>query len=71
MEIKVSQRDAVDAGGDALVVPLPSGSGLPRAVRAIDAALGGTIAAYFESGDFTGKPSETVQHAARPQREAR
>jgi leucyl aminopeptidase len=65
MEIHLSRRDPVAADRDALVALVPASEGLPRFLRGLDAALGGTIRGYFETGDFTGKAQETIQLPAQ------
>lgn len=65
MEIHLSHRDPVAADRDALVALVPASEGLPRFLRGLDAALGGTIGSFFEGGDFTGKAEESIQLPAR------
>jgi leucyl aminopeptidase len=71
MEIEVQRGDARDAQVDALIVGVPEGAGLPRALGSLDAALGGALRAYLDSGQFSGKSSELVQIPARGTRAGR
>jgi leucyl aminopeptidase len=60
MEIDVQRKDLAAAAGDAVVIPLTKGDAPPRALRELDAALGGLVARVFAAGDFTGKPGELL-----------
>ena len=55
------------AGGDPaalrlplVVVPVPSGKGLPRALAKLDRATGGAMARALRSKDFKGSKDETL-----------
>ena len=58
MRIEVSRRDARSAECDALIVPLSEGERVPRGLRDLDAALGGSVQRYLDAGAFAGKASE-------------
>jgi leucyl aminopeptidase len=58
MKVQVTTRDAAALACDALVIPMPQGEKLPRSLRALDRALGGSIADALEAGDFAGKSGE-------------
>ena len=60
MQIEVQRKDALAAGGDALVIPLTKSDSPPRALRALDDALGGLLARVWDAGDFTGKSGEVL-----------
>ena len=60
MEIDVSRRDWVAAEGDAVVIPLTKADEPPRALHALDEAIGGLVARVYAAGDFTGKAGELV-----------
>jgi len=60
MEIEVQRKDVATAGGDALVIPLTKSDAPPRALRALDEALGGLLARVWDAGDFTGKSGEVL-----------
>jgi leucyl aminopeptidase len=60
MQIQASKRDASQAEGDALVVLLPKLESVPRALRALDATLGGRIQTYLDRGGFSGKADEVA-----------
>ena len=58
MKIQVTGKQASSLVCDALVVPVPCGERVPPSLRPLDRALGGGLAAAFDSGDFTGKAGE-------------
>jgi leucyl aminopeptidase len=58
MQLEVSRKSPVEAEVDALVVPLAEGAGVPRALHALDAALGGALNTWIESGQFEGKSGQ-------------
>jgi leucyl aminopeptidase len=60
MQLSVSRADPLGAECDALVVPLLETDRVPRALKALDRALGGLIRSYLDSGDLSGKAGETV-----------
>jgi leucyl aminopeptidase len=60
MEIEVQRKDAGAASGDAVVIPLTKSDGLPRALRALDEAIGGPLARSWDAGDFTAKSGEVL-----------
>lgn len=60
MQLSVSRADPLSVECDALVVPLLKTDRVPRALRALDTALGGLIRSYLDSGDLSGKAGETV-----------
>ena len=60
MEIDVSRKDLVAATGDAVVIPLTKSDAPPRALAALDEAIGGLCARVWAAGDFTGKSGEVL-----------
>jgi leucyl aminopeptidase len=60
MEIDVSRRDFAACEGDAVVIPLTKADAPPRALHALDEALGGLCARVWAAGDFTGKSGEVL-----------
>ena len=60
MQIEVQRKDAITASGDAVVIPLTKSDAAPRALRALDEAIGGLLSRVFDAGDFTGKSSEVI-----------
>jgi len=60
MQFEVQRKDAAAASGDAVVIPLTKSDAPPRALQALDHALGGLLARVWEGGDFTGKASEVL-----------
>jgi leucyl aminopeptidase len=60
IQFEVLRRDAASAGGDAVVIPLTRSDAPPRALHALDAAIGGLVARVWSAGDFTGKSGETL-----------
>jgi leucyl aminopeptidase len=60
IELEVLRRDVTNASGDAVVIPLTKSDAPPRALGALDAALGGLLARVWSAGDFTGKSGETL-----------
>ena len=60
MEVDVSRRDSAAVEGDAVVIPLTKSDAPPRALAALDEALGGLCARLWAAGDFTGKSGEVV-----------
>src|SRR5262245_7716361 len=63
MQIEVSRRNPIEASVDALVLPVAEARALPRGLGELDAAFGGALARWIESGQFEGK---TGQLAAFP-----
>ncbi|HET6229151.1 MAG TPA: leucyl aminopeptidase [Longimicrobiaceae bacterium] len=61
MKITVARSDSAVKESPLLVLPLPEGGSLPEgAAAALDAALGGIVAALLARGDFRGKDGETA-----------
>jgi len=58
MKVEVSRRDAESVSCDALIVPMAKSERVPRPLRTLDAALGGAIQHYLDSGAFSGKADE-------------
>ena len=60
IEFEVLRREATATAGDAVVIPLTKTDAPPRALAALDGALGGLLARVWSAGDFTGKSGETL-----------
>ena len=60
MKFEVQREDFTAASGDAVMIPLPKSDAPPRALQALDHALGGLIARVWDAGDFTGKSAEVL-----------
>ena len=60
MEIEVQRKDVIAAGGDAVVIPLTKSDAPPRALHALDEAIGGLLARVWDAGDFSGKSGEVL-----------
>ncbi len=60
MQIEVQRKDASAAGGDAVVIPLTRSDAPPRALGALDDAIGGWLARVWSAGDFSGKTGEVI-----------
>jgi leucyl aminopeptidase len=63
MKITVDSRAPTDAAADLLAIPLPKRvprERLPARVAAVDRASRGAISGALASGDFSGKPGETL-----------
>jgi len=58
MDVQVSRQDPARAAVDVVVVPLPRRDSVPRALRGLDATLGGPIRAWLDSGSFHGRADE-------------
>jgi leucyl aminopeptidase len=71
MQIEVTRRAPADAEADALVVPLPELRAVPRDLRALDAALGGALAAWLGAGQFEGKAGQLAAFPAPAESRAR
>jgi len=65
MQIEVSRTSPLVVEADALVVPLGETRSVPRALHALDAALGGALGAWIESGQFEGKSGQLTALPAR------
>ncbi len=64
MRVEVKREDPARARTDALIVPLPKTERVPRALQALDTALGRRIQAYLEAAEFRGKAAELVAFPA-------
>jgi hypothetical protein len=51
MQIEVQRKDSSAASGDAVVIPLTKADAPPRALRALDDAIGGLLARVWDAGD--------------------
>jgi leucyl aminopeptidase len=60
MQIDVVRGDPRSVASDALALLLPQSNELPRALRALDAALHGALGKALERGDFAGKAGEVA-----------
>ncbi len=60
MQIEVQRKDASAASGDAVVIALTKSDSSPRALLALDEAIGGLLARVWDAGDFTGKSGEVL-----------
>jgi leucyl aminopeptidase len=64
MHLSVETRDPARSSVELLALPLPaverSRWRLPSRIAAVDQALGGALSAVVRSGDFGGKPGETL-----------
>jgi leucyl aminopeptidase len=71
MDIQVRSGDPATTACDLLVAGVPAGDRVPRALRALDRALGGAIGEALASGDFAGKPGERFRLRAEGARAKR
>ena len=60
MQIEVKRKETNAATGDAVVILLTKSDSPPRALHALDLAVGGLIARVWDAGDFTGKSGEVL-----------
>ncbi len=60
MQLHFNTSPLSEVVADWLLIPLTEAADLPADVQQLDAALGGAITRLRESGDFTGKPGQTV-----------
>ncbi len=60
MRFDAVRGDLRSVASDALALLLAQSNELPRALRTLDAALGGALAAAFARGDFAGKSGEVT-----------
>ncbi|MCZ6823731.1 MAG: leucyl aminopeptidase [Deltaproteobacteria bacterium] len=64
MQVEVKREDPARARTDALIVPLSKTERVPRALQALDTALGRRIQSYLEAAEFRGKAAELVAFPA-------
>ncbi len=64
MRLQVKREDPARAKYDVLIVPLPKTERVPRALQALDTALGRRIQAYLETAEFRGKAGDLVAFPA-------
>ena len=61
MNVSISRQDPASARVDVLVVALPAGEAIPRALRSLDSALGGQIQAYLDSEAFRPSAGQSAE----------